>query len=505
MNRSQKFLKNSAVTAMYQIVVMITGFILPKVMLSIYGSRINGVISSITQFISYITLVEAGLSSATVYSLYRPLAERDYHQTNRVLVAAKNFYYKTGVLFVILITIGAFVYPYILKDNILSYTETFVLVFILGFSGALDFFTLAKYSALLTADQKTYVISLCNIVQVILNCLIVIGLSFCGTSIILVRLVALIAILVRSIVLWIYCRNHYRYLDFSVEPDNSSMDKRWDAMYQQLLKVVHNGSVVMIASALLSLVDVSIYAIYNTVIHGINSVLSIFTSGLAAGFGELIAKKEQKKLQNAFEDFEYLYLAVITIVYSVMMVCYLPFIKVYTKGADTNYVIPILAVVLTLNGYFYNLKTPQGMIVISAGLYKETRWRSTIQCALEVGCGILFGFIGGLPGIVFGAIIANVYRCIDLLLFVPKYITGLPVWSTLKKWLISMSSFAAVVLISNLLLKDDFVESYLTWVMWACINGILAVLVVLIIFSIFDKKVVRNIINRMKILVVKKR
>ena len=97
------------------------------------------------------------------------------------------------------------------------------------------------------------------------------------------------------------------------------------------------------------------------------------------------------------------------------------------------------------------------------------------------------------------------YRCIDLLLFVPKYITGSPVWSTLKKWLISMSSFAAVVLISNLLLKDDFVDSYLTWVMWACINGILAVLVVLIIFSIFDKKVVRNIINRMKILVVKKR
>lgn len=505
MNRSQKFLKNSAVTALYQIIVMITGFILPKVMLSIYGSQINGVISSITQFISYITLVEAGLSSATVYSLYKPLAEKDYTQTNRVLVAARNFYYRTGVIFLILVTIGAFVYPNILKDNVLSYQETLLLVFILGFSGALNFFTLAKYSALLTADQKTYVISLSNIVQVILNCIIVIALSYGGTSIVLVRFVALASVVARSVILWTYCRNHYKYLDFTVEPDNSSMNKRWDAMYQQLLKIVHNGSVVMIATALLTLVDVSIYSIYNTVIHGINSVLSIFTSGLAAGFGELIAKNEKKKLQNAFEDFEYLYLAMITIIYSIMMVCYLPFINVYTKGADANYVIPILAIVLTLNGYFYNLKTPQGMIVISAGLYKETRWRSTIQCVLEVGCGILFGFGYGLPGIIFGAIIANVYRCIDLLFFVPKYITGLPVWSTLKKWLISMSSFATVVLISNLILKSDFVDSYMTWVLWACMNGILAVLVVFIVFSIFDKKVVRNIINRVKSLIMKKR
>ena len=45
---------------------MIAGFITPRFMLTAYGSEINGLISSILQFISYFNLVEAGLSSAAV-------------------------------------------------------------------------------------------------------------------------------------------------------------------------------------------------------------------------------------------------------------------------------------------------------------------------------------------------------------------------------------------------------------------------------------------------------
>ena len=78
MTRTEKFLKNSASTALLQVITMLSGFIIPRVMLDIYGSEINGLISSITQFINYFMLVEAGLSAAVVYSLYKPLAEKDY-------------------------------------------------------------------------------------------------------------------------------------------------------------------------------------------------------------------------------------------------------------------------------------------------------------------------------------------------------------------------------------------------------------------------------------------
>ena len=52
MGRSKKFMLNSVTTALLQVVTMIAGFITPRFMLTAYGSEINGLISSILQFIS---------------------------------------------------------------------------------------------------------------------------------------------------------------------------------------------------------------------------------------------------------------------------------------------------------------------------------------------------------------------------------------------------------------------------------------------------------------------
>lgn len=107
----KKFMLNSVTTALLQVVTMIAGFITPRFMLTAYGSEINGLISSILQFISYFNLVEAGLSSAAVYSLYKPIAEKDYNRINRIVVAAKHFYVKSGFIFVGLVVILAICYP----------------------------------------------------------------------------------------------------------------------------------------------------------------------------------------------------------------------------------------------------------------------------------------------------------------------------------------------------------------------------------------------------------
>ena len=141
MGRSKKFMLNSVTTALLQVVTMIAGFITPRFMLTAYGSEINGLISSILQFISYFNLVEAGLSSAAVYSLYKPIAEKDYNRINRIVVAAKHFYVKSGFIFVGLVVILAICYPFITDSTVLDQTSIFVLVLVLGVNGSLEFFT----------------------------------------------------------------------------------------------------------------------------------------------------------------------------------------------------------------------------------------------------------------------------------------------------------------------------------------------------------------------------
>lgn len=497
MSRTEKFLKNTATTALSQVVSMITGFILPRIMLSVYGSEINGLVSSITQLISYLTLVEAGLSGATVYSLYKPLAENDTKRINRILVAAKNFYYKTGYLFLSLIVGAAFLYPLFIKTHLLSYVEIGFLFVILGVNGVLEFFTLAKYRALLTADQKTYVISLASIVEVVLYCIIVAFLSYCGISIVIVRFVALVGILIRTLILWIYCKKVYKYLDFSVEPDNSSMDKRWDALYMQIIGVVQTGAPIMIATFLFTLNDVSIYSIYYIVINGINAVLSIFTSGLSASFGDLIVRDENENFKKAFHQFEYVYYMLITIMYSIMMMTYIPFIKVYTKGADINYVYPALAMLLTLNGFFYNLKTPFGMLTISTGKYKESRIQISIQAILEIGCGMILALQLGLNGIVCGALISNLYRDIDFIFFAPKHLTHYSFSSSLQIWIRNIIIIAVICIIAWFI-PTSFVTGYISWFVFACVIGVIALVTAMAINVIMDRTTFISVCVRIK-------
>ena len=204
------------------------------------------------------------------------------------------------------------------------------------------------------------------------------------------------------------------------------------------------------ATIFTTLESVSVFSIFNMVFTGIGSLFDIFMSGLSAGFGEIIARKETKTLQKAYGDFEFVYYAMITTVYATAFVMLMPFISVYTSGVtDTDYNRVLLGVLFVVNGFLYNLKTPQGMLVISAGLYKETRVQTTIQCGLIVILGIILAPLMGLEGIMIALCISNLYRVIDLVMYIPKAVTKLPVSSTLSKIIFSIVAAAISVLISS--------------------------------------------------------
>lgn len=503
MGRTEIFAKNVLSTGLASIVTMLAGFVIPRIMLTVYGSEVNGLVTSVSQFISYFSLVEAGIGASTTYALYSPLADHDTACINRIITASKNFYLKTGYIFLSLIMAGALIYPIFIKTDVLSFFEVSFLFLILGFNSVIDFFSLAKYRTLLTADQKTYVISLANIVQTVLNCLIIVVLSYLGCSVVIVRLFALAAILLRSFILWIYCKKAYSFIDFSVEPDKSALDKRWDALYLQILGAIHSGAPAVIATLFLSLVDVSVYSIFNVVMAGISSVLGIFTSGLSSGFGDLISRHNDKAFENAFRQFEYIYYALITVVYSVTLVMYMPFIRLYTAGADMSYDYPLLAFLMTVNGFFYNLKTPYGMLVISEGKYKETKWATTVQGLLEILCGSLFASFFGLNGIVLGSLVSNLYRVVQFLFFAQGNLIPFKVRKSVTMSVRNTLLFFLMPFLINRVKLVDSVDSILSWIGAAVIVMIFVTAIVMTVNLIFDRSLFKAAVDRIKTIFIR--
>ena len=66
-------LLNTIANIILQIVTIISGFILPKIILSCFGSEVNGLVSSISQFLSYINLLEGGVMGVIMANLYKQL------------------------------------------------------------------------------------------------------------------------------------------------------------------------------------------------------------------------------------------------------------------------------------------------------------------------------------------------------------------------------------------------------------------------------------------------
>ncbi len=498
MSRTKSFLYNSATAALLQIFTVAAGFIVPRIILVAFGSEINGLVTSISQFIAYFNLVEAGLAGAAVYALYKPLAEDDHKNINGVLSATNRFYILSGYIFVAL-TLGlALIYPALVKTSLLSHVEVGALVLILGVSGALEFFTMAKYRALLTADQKLYVLSLASIVAIFLNTVIIALLALNGASIVVVRLVALLSVFARSLILYLYARQRYPYIDYSETPNNEALNKRWDALYLQILGAVHSGAPVIIATIFTSLQMISVYSIFNMVVAGVSGIVGIFTSGLSASFGDVIARKEQAVLQKSYQEFELIFYALTSWAFSCTMVLIMPFIKLYTAGiTDVNYNVPLIGFLFTLNGLLYSLKTPQGMLVISAGLYRETRVQVTIQGLIAVVGGVIFVQFWGLAGILVGSIFSNIYRDIDLLFYIPRKLTKLRVRDSFYRIVRVFVCFGLISLPFVQYIQIDC-RNFLEWTYWAVVTAVYAFIVVIIINYLFDRPVFIDVVNRIK-------
>ena len=71
---------NTITPLMPQLATIISGFLIPRLILKYFGTNVNGLIQSITQFLSIITFMEAGVGSVIRYNLYKPLYDKNNYE-----------------------------------------------------------------------------------------------------------------------------------------------------------------------------------------------------------------------------------------------------------------------------------------------------------------------------------------------------------------------------------------------------------------------------------------
>lgn len=496
--RSKKALINIIVSLSLQLVTIISGFIIPRLIINIYGSNVNGLIASISQFLGYIVLLESGVGGVVRAALYKPLAAKDRSSISAILKATELFFKKTAYIFIAYLILLSILFPYLLNQEF-NYIFTTSLVLIVGVSSFFQYYFGLTYQILLQADQKQYVTSTVQIITIVINTLIVVLLVNLGFGIHIVKLASSIIFILRPILLSKFVKRKYNINDDS-EPDNDAIKNRWDGLGHHIAFLLHTNTDIAVLTIFTNIKEVSVYSIYYMVVSSMRMLTTTFASSLEAAFGNMIANNEEEALNRNFKLLEFSNFSILTILFTSTAILILPFISLYTKGVtDVIYYRPTFAYILIIAEAFYCIRIPYNSVVLAAGHYKETRSGAFAEAAINIIISIIFVNVIGIEGVAIGTFCAMSFRTIQYAVYLSENILKRNIIYFIKRVFIYSFDSILILFVVNLLPKK-IIDSYVTWGLYAIEVVSIATVITLIIGIIFyfdDLKNIYLIIKRL--------
>lgn len=494
-NHHNRLLVNMMSYASLQVVNLLVGLFLPRLYLAVYGSEINGVISTVNSFTSYFTYLEAGLGLTLIHSLFKPLAENNTSELNGILSYSKKRYQNISFIYFVLVVAFSLIFPITKATQDIGKIEFALLVFVIGIYGALDFFTMSKYRVLLTADRKEYVISnAMTLAQICRFAFTWILLQF-EMSVVIVKLVPIFTLLIRSLILRLYIKKKYENINYnSKEHINIETSKsHWDALLLQISISTSVSLPTIIISQILDYKEANVYAVYSLVISAMISITSSLSSGVSPMLGRSIA--EGKSINKTYEIFDFVVAIIISIVFSITAVMLLPFVKLYTNVVDDiNYIHPLYAILISIWGALYAYRIPVTAVINAAGIYTENRTHNIINLVMQFALCVIAAIFWGIPGLIIVMIISSLQRNISLTIVNNKVllhssIKNCILYQILMIVLIAASFCASYSIISNIEV------SIVKWCLVAFLVAIIEAILCIAVFVALNHKVSQNAIQ----------
>lgn len=483
-SRKRRLAYNTFSSLLFQVTTIICGFILPRLILTAFGSDVNGLVNSITQLLGMISFLELGVGAVVQSSLYRPLAEHDAAQVSRVIKSANRFFRKIARILLVYVVFLVIFYPMFANQQF-GHPYTATLIVVISISSFAQYYFGIVNRLLLTADQHGYVQYNAQTVAIILNTAMCFMLIKLGCGIQMVKLTTSLIYLLQPFVIYIYVRRHYlinRKITYTEEP----IKQKWNGIAQHVASVILDGTDIVVLTIFASLSAVSIYSVYFLVVKGVKQLFLSMTNGIQSLMGELWANGEEKELKDLFGWTEWMIHTGTIFVFGVAAITIVPFVQVYTKGIiDADYVQPLFAFLLVLANAGHCLRLPYNLMILAAGHYKQTQSNYIVAAVLNIVISILAVKRYGLIGVAIGTLIAMGYQTVWMALYDSKNFIKWPFKNFLKQVAVDFLTLVVMIVLTQ---KVQVVAlNYVAWALYAVIVSIASVMIVTVVNMVFYK------------------
>lgn len=408
----------------YQFVNTLLGLLLPYLFITEFGSETNGLLSSVTQLFVYVNLLEGGVGGATVQALYNPISRNDRQNICEIMSATSQYYLKTGAWYGAFVILLSFIYPLVVSTKLSNETVRMIIL-LQGASGVWSYLVQGKYSLLLKADGRMYILNVLMMCTSILRNAGKIWAIASGYDIIAVQMIHLVITILQSGFVVAYAKHNYKWLNFKAAPDFDAIAQRGAVLVQQLAWLVFNHTdVIMLTMIGRDLVLVSIYSLYTLVFDAIQNVIETASKSIQFRLGEYSQKSRQ-----AFSEYCLKYRKTyIFLVVSLLTTTYLllrPFIRIYVRNVtDGNYLMQYLPELFFACRLLYSMRDLNLQIMNAVGHFRAAKKIAIAEAGLNLIVSLCMVPFFSIYGVLSGTIIALLFSCIAYTWYTNRIVLG---------------------------------------------------------------------------------
>lgn len=449
-----------------QAVILVLGIIVPRVMLTNYGSDVNGLVSTITQIFTYMALLEAGVGQAARNALYKPIIENNKEKISYVASVAKSYFRKLTFFYGVGVLILTIFVPFVLKSNVDKLTISLVVLF-QGLAGVISFYFVETQTVILTADGRGYVNNGINIVNQIFSYSARIILAYLGLNIALLQFVYCLITIAKVIIYKIYFKRNYSWLKLSKVPKNAKLKDRNAYIITEVAWTLFSSTDMIVLSAFISTQIASVYSIYNMVFTSLNVLMNAIYSSVVYILGQTYHQNKMK-YQKIHDVFTSIFLGSMTILMCISYVLIIPFVKLYTNGVnDINYIYHALPVLFCLVQILSWSRYVSGNLTAIAGYARQVSVISMIEALINVVLSIILVSYLGITGVLLATVLALPLKVIYCAYISDKIVLHRSPWKTIKILGINYLLFLGSICIASFL--NFKIQNYIEFVKYGII------------------------------------
>ncbi len=443
--RTSNVIKNVTVEIAGQVFTLLLSFVSRTLFLMILGAKYLGVSSLFTNILTLLSFAELGVGTAIIYSLYKPLAQKN----DLEILAHMNLYKKIyRVVGCVVLAAGIALLPcldFFLPDRKgIEHLEYIYLLFVIN-TATSYFFTFNL--ALITADQKAYKLVKINFLFKLLNALLPIVALIIARDYFAYLIVQIICVITQNAVVYLKVRREYPLLRSPQKPKLDSrvkkeLAKNVSALFlYKFAMVIVAGTDNILISRFFSIIEVGMYANYFMIANNVTFLISQGMRSITASIGNLAATESDDKKYEIFNVTQFLGFWIYGFTTILFFILFNPFITLWL-GPDYLF---NLWVVLPICLMFYTLGMQSASTIFrdAQGIFWQGRFRPLAQAIVNLAASIgLTILTGSIAAIFWGTVIS---RVTTLTWYDPYIVHKLGFHKSAKQYYIRYIVFTAVM------------------------------------------------------------